>query len=180
MNDAWGRVDPAGWNDAPAFCVGGGPSLHGFDFDRLRGHGHVVAVNQAMFDSPCECAVSVDQIFVRNYADRLDAFARDRGLYLSVGNEWWKANLRLIEGAIYLKSLPRMGIAMGLSYDPTALTRAPTSGFAGLNVAVLKGAKRIYLLGYDYTTFDDRHHYHDSYEWHHKATEQSWPVWAKH
>ena len=178
--NAWGRVDPAGWGDAPAFCVGGGPSLHGFKFERLHGRGHVICVNQAMFDSPCECAVTVDQIFVRNYADRLDAVAKQRPLYLSLGNEWWKGGLRLIEGAIYLRSLARTGVLAGLSFDPEALTRAPTSGFAGLNIAVLKGAKRIYLLGYDYRAFDDRHHYHDAYEWHHKAIDQSWPVWAKH
>ena len=178
--NGWGRVDPGGWGDAPVFCVGGGPSLYGFNFERLRGHGHIVAVNQAIFDAPCECGVSVDHIFVRNYADRLKVLVSKQTLYLSIGNEWWKANIPLIEGAIYLKSLPRTGITAGLSFDPEALTRAPTSGFAALNIAVLKGAKRIYLLGYDYSVTGSRNHYHDAYTWHHPAQDQSWPVWARH
>ena len=50
-----------------------------------------------------------------------------------------------------------------------------------LNVAILKGAKQIYLLGYDYTTFDNRHHYHDAYDC---SIISNWnslqPVWARH
>ena len=52
------------------------------------------------------------------------------------------------------------------------------SGFAALNVAVLKGAKRIVLLGYDYRVSRDRHHYHDGYaQWF--DPHNHWAGWAK-
>ena len=57
--------------------------------------------------------------------------------------------------------------------------RGATSGYAALNVAALKRARRIVLLGYDYGLIDGRHHYHDAYPWHHSANDQSMPVWAR-
>ncbi len=176
MTPAFGEVGPPPWNAAPAFLAGGGPSLRGFDFERLRGRGHVLGINQAMFDAPCEAGITVDHVFLRANADRLRTFAAARPLYLVLGNEWARAGLPPIEGAVYLRSTSDGA----LSFDRSFVRRGATSGYAALNVAVLKGARRIVLLGYDYTTFDGRSHYHDAYPWHHRAHDQSWHVWARH
>lgn len=40
------------WIDQPVFILGGGPSLKGFDANRLRGRGKVIAVNNAGFLAP--------------------------------------------------------------------------------------------------------------------------------
>jgi hypothetical protein len=50
---------------------------------------------------------------------------------------------------------------MGLSLDPETLVSGRNSGFQALNLAVLAGAKKIILLGFDGAPQDDgREHFH--------------------
>lgn len=171
----FGTIGPPFWDDAPAYIVGGGPSLSGFDFMRLRSLRHVIAVNQAMFDAPCECGVTVDHLFVRNRHVELQHFARSKPLYLSIGNDPDRLGLPDIPSAINLRS----EFIPGLSEDPALLHKGSTSGFAALGIAALKRAKTIVLLGFDYSVQPGKHHYHDAYPWHHKATDQSWIMWTR-
>ena len=162
------------WDDAPVYIVGGGPSLAGFDFGRLRGRGHVIGVNQSMFTAPCECGVSVDHPFVRNRTNPLYEFACNHPLYLSVGNEWEKSDLPGIKGAHYIWSVPAPGLSANCEY----IHKGSTSGYAALGIAVLKKARKIFLLGFDYRTIAGKHHYHDQYPWYHRANDQSWAAWG--
>jgi hypothetical protein len=170
----FGTIGPPLWDDAPVFIVGGGPSLFGFDFKRIAGKRHIIAVNQAMFDVHAECAVTVDHAFVRNRVYDLKHYAKFRPLYISIGNDPQKLGLPDIDDAIYIKSefLP------GLSEDPSMLHKGSTSGYAALGIAALKKAKLVILLGFDYSVTPDRHHYHNQYPWHHKANDQSWHMWT--
>ena len=54
------------WNSRPVVLVAGGPSLSGFDFDRLAElDAWLVGINKSMFYLPrCDCGVSVDRRFV--------------------------------------------------------------------------------------------------------------------
>jgi hypothetical protein len=160
------------WDDAPTYIVGGGPSLRGFDFDRLRGRGHIIAVNQSMFDSPCECGVTVDHIFIGVRTEELREFARHKELYIAAGDP---ERLPFIECASYLKIVSEPGLSMNVEY----LHKGATSGYAALGIAVLKRSRMIYLLGFDYSVDGSNHHYHNRYPWHHKASDQSWAVWAR-
>ena len=169
----FGAVGPPWWNDRTVYVVGGGPSLKGFDFTRLPSLGHVFGVNQAMVDAHCCAGISIDRLFIDANRLRLETFAASRELYLAPGNTWRKL-LEPVAGATYLRNVPA-----GLSREPGTVATGGTSGYAALNLAVLKGAKRIVLLGYDYGLIDGRHHYHDAYPWHHVANDQSWPAWAK-
>lgn len=171
----FGFVEPPYWDDTPTYIVGGGPSLAGFDFNRLRGLGHIVGVNQSIWDAPSECGVTVDHPFVRNRAEQLREYAKQRPLYLSVGNDWQKSGLPSIEDATYLWSVPTPGLSTECEY----LHKGATSGYAALGIAVLKKTRRIFLLGFDYKTINSRHHYHNNHPWHHKANDQSWAVWAR-
>jgi hypothetical protein len=107
------------------------------------------------------CGVSIDPTFVANMRDKLETVAAIKPVYLCLGQNWWKTIPKPVRGATYLQSIPRRG----------------TSGFAALHLAVAKGAKRITLLGFDYT----RGHYHSAYPWraHDMANERSWPRWAE-
>jgi len=64
-----------------------------------------------------------------------------------------------------------------LSENPQAINTVGSSGYAGLNLAYLKRAKKITLLGYDYGLLQGRHHYHNRYPWHKPGTGQ-WARWA--
>jgi hypothetical protein len=169
----FGAVGPPFWTARTIFVLGGGASLAGFDFGRLQALGLVCGVNQAMFDADCCAGLSIDHPFVRNRHDELAAFARRSELYLAVGTRGREA-LPAVDRAIYL--LDHEG---PLSLAAAKIHAGGTSGYAALNLAVLKGARRIVLLGFDYGLIGGRHHYHDAYSWHHPANDQSWHAWAK-
>jgi hypothetical protein len=92
-------------------------------------------------------------------------------LYLAIGDRWRDSGLDPV--AIYLRdALPP------LSEDRRAVHPGGTSGYAALNLAVLKGARRILLLGYDYGAAYGRHHYHEAYSWSDPGDQASWSRWA--
>ena len=158
----WGDVGATDWGSRRVFLLGGGASLKGFDFERLRSRGLSVGINQSMFDVDfCECGISIDQTFVQRFHDEIEAVAAVKPVYLVLGNYWWN-NTRPIRGATYINDPARRG----------------TSGFAALQIALRKGAKQITLLGFDYV----KGHYHDKYPWrmHDKANDMSWGRWAEH
>ena len=170
----YGEVDGLPWDDRPVFIVGGGPSLIGFDFERLRGKGHIVGVNESMFRAPCDAGVSTDVNFIRNNTSRFDIIT-DLGirLYLVLGPHWPEL-VPSVPGAVYLRDDRNEGLSL---YTDTVRSGG-TSGYSALNVAVLKRARRIVLLGFDYGCIGGKHHFHNAYTWF-RDGEQYWPAWAK-
>lgn len=169
----YGEVGPPWWDDRTVYLVGGGPSLRGFDFGRLIGRGIICGVNQAMLDLPeCHAGVSIDRKFVHWNQGRLAALARGGlALYLALGLQWRDY---LIPGAAHLNS----GGSEPLSLRSNSLRRT-TSGLAALNLAVLKQARRIVLLGFDYGAISGRDHYHDAYHWVGPGDYQPWADWVR-
>jgi hypothetical protein len=169
----FGEVTAPWWSDKTVFLIGGGASLLGFDLKRLCGLGHLCGVNQSMLSLPVAAGVSVDHRFVKERRVEITEFAKTTQLYLCLGNVFWRI-LDPVPGAINLLD----EFKPGLSVRPTTLRRGSTSGYSALNLAVLKRAKRIVLLGYDYGVIDGHHHYHDAYPWH-VVKDQNWSTWAK-
>jgi hypothetical protein len=169
----FGSVGPPFWSDRPVILLGGGPSLRGLDFSILPSIGYVVGVNHAMFDCNVNAGISIDHPFVRQSRTSLCAFAARSELYLAVGNRWADSRLEPVDGAVYLRDAEA-----AISQDHGSVGAGGTSGYASLNLAVLKGAKRILLLGYDYGTASGRHHYHDAYRWSDRSDQASWSRWA--
>lgn len=170
----FGTVAGLPWDDGRVtYIVGGGPSLIGFDFERLRGAGHVIGVNESMFHAPCSVGVSMDYNFIRyNYVRLRNFIEGGKTVYLALGPKW-PAVLDLVPGATYLRAETHEGLSL---YTDT-VRHGGTSGYAALNVAVLKHATRIVLLGYDYGALGDKHHYHDAYHWF--TDYKGWAAWAK-
>lgn len=168
-------VGPPWWDDRAAVVIGGGPSLRGFDPGVISDRAHVLGVNQAMLDFPCEAGISIDFSFVARNRARLADFAESRALYLAV-SERWPERMPFIPSAVYLRS-----VAAGPSGpDSSAVLDGGTSGFAALQLAVLKRARRIVLLGFDYGFQDDRDHYHDAYAGQgNGADAATWQRWAE-
>lgn len=135
---------PREWPNEPAWIIGGGPSLKGFDFSRLKGRGRVFAVNTAYVVAP--------------WADVL--FWGDRRWY-----DWHYQKLHEHTGRYKVTTaiscyperrdldIKRLRKSKGRAWsvDPTALTGID-SGHAALNLAALFGCNPIYLLGFDMTT----------------------------
>jgi len=146
-------IAPKMWKGETAIVIGGGPSLIGMDlclpypgleryFDRNR----VIGVNSACYFGP-----SIDVCFFgdakwywhnRDYLQKefsglmVTVNARVPGREPGVENE---PNVNVI----------RRGGSRGVLFDGDAICWNKSSGGAAINLAVLFGAKRIVLLGYD-------------------------------
>jgi hypothetical protein len=125
--------------------VGNGPSLRGFDYERLRGM-HVLAVKAAMFNIPwADAGFGLDIPRYLEWRDMLNA-VRTMPVYWAVPKI---KQLGPPPHAPCVRFLRRVDLS-DLSDELTVICSGGTSGFGALNLAWLKRAKRIVLLGYDY------------------------------
>ena len=133
----------------PWYIVGGGPSLRGFDWDRLRDR-HVIAVNRAYeVLSKADVVYFTDPRFwERHQTNLLDHVGR-----LVTGASKKRVDHPRVENW-------RLTGLCGLDRTPGCLRHGNNSGHAALNLAYHLGAKRIYLLGFDMAYGDGVSHWH--------------------
>lgn len=174
----FGCVVPPWFDDRPVAIIGGGQSLRGFDFDRLRGRCHVIAVKGTIFDLPWACCgVGIDHPRLRDWREKLDAVSMP--VYWGVTPEELQSYpLVRPKPVTYLRKLPEWRI----SDDPGAIHAGGTSGFGAIGVAVLKKAKNIFLFGFDYFAADKSFRHNPQ---HYAGARQpdspvSWAIWAYH
>jgi hypothetical protein len=173
------RLGSAGerdWGRRPVAIVGGGPSLNGFDFERLRDRFTVLAVNASMFDLPwADAGFSIDRRAARIWWPRLRALAMP--VYLAMPDPY----------LVNFDGPPAPSMRFVRRVPGTALTSwgwqisaGGTSGFGALHLAFLKGAKRITLFGFDYGTAGPAwHHNEQHYAFPHRQCRADWTQWAK-
>ena len=148
------------------WIVGGGPSLKGFDFNKLRGD-VVIAVNRAYeIGIPCSM-VTMDTRFLRwaeggEFGEEaLEKWRNFRGPKIFTG----LANTPLTEGNE--QSFYCVERSPGHKGEVTTdrLRDGNNSGYMALQVAVALGAKNIGLLGFDQKGSGDglQAHYHSGY-----------------
>lgn len=147
---------PRLWPGETAFVIGGGPSLRGFDFDRLRDR-NVVAVNAAFIDAPrASVMLSSAHAFYEMHRDAIAAFG---GIALTMSKAAHIASqgrLHLIEAIPTLKE--------GFAVPAGAVRRGLTTGHTAAALAVAMGASRVVLLGIDGRAGDDgASHFHGHY-----------------
>jgi hypothetical protein len=160
------------WSERPVILVAGGPSLRGFDLVQLASlDAWLVGINDSIFHLPrCDCGVTVDQVYVGKRSDRLKEKI-DAGMEMIVATNPMPHSIGAIQ-------LPRR-LTNKLSDNPKEITTCGTSGYGALNVAYLKRAKKILLLGYDYSY--DGSHYYDDYEWCKPPKRADcWAFWARY
>jgi hypothetical protein len=169
----FGVVDEPWWDDRPVFIVGGGPSLIGRDLSRLRQRGWVLGVNRAADLVPVDATFSLDAVFIRRRADDLAKWAETQQVYLGMPASYPGP---FIPGAIYLDRIR----GAGLSRNPGRVINGLNSGYSALNVAALKRAREIFLLGYDMvpTPRDGLSHWHGGYPWQERSSETYYRRWA--
>jgi len=149
------------WNGERCFIIGGGASLRGFDFERLRGQGRVIAVNRAFEFAPfADAMVSMDNRFynwiMRDQMPGIrERYANFRGLkiWLDLLNYQYGPEVH------YVKGLARFGVSRSLR---PGIYHSNNSGFCGLQIALALGANPIYLLGFDMMT-GNASHFHVGY-----------------
>ena len=147
------------WEGQPCFIIGGGPSLLGFDFERLRGKGRVIAINRALEFAPfADVVFFMDWKLYKRYHDN----AAQKALWDKATGIKVFLNLmgRKVDDVRSVRSRGRTGISGSLS---KGLYHGSNSGFGALNLALVLRASPIYLLGYDMKQKPGRSHFHSGY-----------------
>lgn len=133
-------VVPRLWPGETVVCLATGPSLTTADVDFVRGKARAIAIKNAVDLAP--------------WADVVYGAGVDR-------TRWWNEHgarvaaqhhglrFTLDPTARQWASLLRWGAEHGLSTDPAALSLGRNSGYQAINLAVLLGAAKVVLLGYD-------------------------------
>lgn len=149
------------------YIIGGGPSLRGFDFESLRGRGHVIAVNDAIFAAPfADTAFTIDIIWLANRVNALRHFGGEMIAAVPAEFDPVDAPVRYVvrqQGA-------DLSDNMGVVYT------GDNSGFAALGMAMMRGASKIALLGFDMT---GPGHFHAGYTWRSRYGVRDYPQWAR-
>lgn len=150
------------WAGQPAFIIGGGPSLRGFDFKRLEGRGRTIAINRAFESAPfADVLFFMDNRFYQMVhkgklgaeATRLwDEFKGLRVFLNILGRQF--------EDVYSVRSLGRVGLSNSLK---AGIYHGNNSGVGAIGLAVCLRANPIYLLGFDCRFSDGQTHFHTGY-----------------
>ena len=166
-------LEDGAWAGQPCFLIGGGPSLTGFDFERLRGRGRVIAINRAFEFIPwADMLFFMDWKFYNlchNDKEKLRLWQEFQGIKLF-------CNLlgRKTDDCYSVRGLGRHGMSWSLK---KGVFHGNNSGHGALEVALALGCRPIYLLGYDMNG-DPRGHFHSGYG--HRTNRMLGAVFLKH
>ncbi len=149
--------------------IGGGPSLYGFDFNRLKSHTCIVA-NHAINDIPwATYFVTTDQTYLRKTKVKLPktttkVFVTNMatGFLVEKDGQVIDRRMNLIydfsQFDVVIKSTKSEGI--GKTFND--FRNGANSGFCAFQLALLLGFKTIKLLGID-LNINSKTHYHSAY-----------------
>jgi hypothetical protein len=133
---------PVLWPGATVVCIAGGPSLIREDVDFVQGRANVIAINDAWKVAPWADVLYACDANWWQFYEGVPVFT---GLKYSIDRN---ASGLGAHGGSGVQVLG-MGEQFGLSDDPTKLQHGKNSGYQAIGLAVLMGAKRVLLLGYD-------------------------------
>ena len=177
--EVYGKISKPFWDDKPVAIVGGGPSLTGFDFERLRG-AHVLAVKGSIFDIPwADAGFGLDMPRYKEWRDKL-ANVQSRVYWAVPEDQLEKTGPPPSKNITFLRRLE----GNNMSSDPGEIYGGGTSGFGALQIALHKKAKSIVLFGYDYDgAYDSQtgfRHNDQHYEKRRAQNFENWQAWARH
>lgn len=139
---------PDQWKGERCFVIGGGPSVNDFDIKALEGE-HTIAVNMAFRLLKPEIVYATDAR-LWGWVERNETGANDKEEFEACGAiKVWSDlnNIPLPEDIVLAPAVAGGKISTSLNDGVAAGTN---SGFGALNLAMLLGAKEIYLIGFDF------------------------------
>lgn len=143
------------WAGRPAFVIGGGPSLKGFDFDSLRGY-PVITCNKSWRSAPWAALnVTIDADFI--VAARNDSeWKAQQALRVAICKRSWEGHRE--DGGLW--RVDDLGDSAWSDDIAVGVGTGWNTGYAAANIAWALGARPVYLLGIDGGT----DHYHEGYD----------------
>jgi len=150
------------WKDQRCFIIGGGESLKGFDFSKLK-NALVIGVNRAYEVMPCTINYAMDNnLYHWITKGRLGQEAKKKFEDFKGIPVWLdSAGYDYPRGIFILNKLGSQKNNFSMKHGIRSGTNA---GFGALNLAVCLGANPIYLLGFDMEGKDgEQIWWHDGY-----------------
>lgn len=146
-----------GWRGVPCFIVGGGPSLRGFDFNKLAGK-RVIGINKSFLYCKSEILYFMDHSFYN------DPNVKENPVWRSFSGVKCTPSPysdRQVYG--FDVRLVRRRIEPIITRDiEEGIYAGSNSGTGALCLAVALGCNPIYLLGYDFSVVGGTH-WHEGY-----------------
>jgi hypothetical protein len=136
------------WPGETFVCVGTGPSLTARDVDFCRGKARVIAINDAYKLAPWADVLYACDNKWWGWADKNYKGQHPTFHSCTAHTTGHKYGLKPYPGVRLLRG-NEPGLDYGLSLDPGVLRTGFNSGYQAINLAVLFGAVRVVLLGYD-------------------------------
>lgn len=154
----------------PVFIVGGGPSLKGFDFDRIREF-NTIGINDSGLISKTDILFSLDRTWINMRHKEISSF--DGEVYCAIHPTIQR--FKHIPNVNYIKR--ERCDTLYLKNDGVA---GFNSGFGGLNLAYLLDCNPIILLGIDMGRSEKlENHWHEEYGWSQNSSNDRYSTWAK-
>ena len=145
----YGKVNPI-WKGDTVYIVGGGPSLKGFEWNKLRGKKTIVINKAIKFWPEADVMYWTDG---RVYNWLKEDIIKFKGKRFTISPRSYPCDVTVL----------RRGKKLGIEWSMDSIAHGSNSGAAAINLALHLGAKRIILLGYDMGRNNSESHFHDGY-----------------
>lgn len=143
---------PPIWEGESCYILGGGPSLKDFDPEPFR-NSHIIAVNNTHTLVPwAEFMFFMDS---RWYAWNFEKLRKFEGIIIT--------HCEKFEEVEVIKYLIR-GRKRSFPQRTDTIMNGRNAGHAAICIALLLGAKKIYLLGFDMRKIDGENNYHQEHK----------------
>lgn len=136
------NVVPRLWVGDTVVLLASGPSLTQEDCDAVRGKARVIAINRTIELAPWADALYCADAKMWKWLRGAPTFDG-----LKYGAEARVGQVNVVD---YGVTVLKVNNKIVLSQDSTTLAHGRNSGYQAVNLAVLLGARRIVLLGYDF------------------------------
>ncbi len=142
-------LEDGAWKGQRCFIIGGGPSLKGFDFSKLKGE-LVIGINRAYEKADCTIIFSLDsRYYMWIVRGKLGAEAKKKFEDFK-GYKVWLNSASFIPCPEDIHLFNCIGGGRAFSWSlKNGLAGGCNSGYGAVNLAVCLGANPIYLLGFD-------------------------------
>lgn len=143
------------WKGCDVFVIGGGPSLSDFDWELLRDK-RTIGCNDAFMFGPQICKVCIfsDREWWRQYEQDLVRYVSQGGVVFT--------NRELPEVRTYPWLYYVRRAVTGLHKDKLGYNG--NTGMSAINLALILGAKRVFLLGFDMKMSEGQSNWHPAFD----------------
>jgi hypothetical protein len=152
--------------DVSVVIIASGPSLTREDAGFCRGKARVIVINDTWRMAPWADVLYAYHAQWWNYHSGVSGFDGHKWTSVPFEDDFkLSGDVPLQEAAICRWGLDwiRGKMAAGMSFDEGLIHFGGNGGFQALNLAVLFGAKKIILLGYDMQESDGKSHWHEDH-----------------